>query len=205
MSKSIFIENDLNEELYQEFRAGGEVGIDCEMMGLNPFRDRLCLVQIASVNGTCALIHINESMGAPNLKRLLEDEAVTSIFHYARMDSLFLKKRLGIESKRLFCTKIASKVARTYTERHGLKELVREFTGEPMDKSLQTSDWGRTELTPEQIKYAAGDVLHLFKIKRGLSEILIRESRMDLANRLFEFIPTQVELDLLGYNGIFEH
>jgi len=205
MARAVLVQKDIPDHLLDDFVSSGEIGVDCEMMGLNPYRDRLCLVQVATRSGPCLLIQIDEAAGAPNLKKLLEHDSVLTIFHYARMDYLFLHYRLGIQTKNIFCTKLASKIARTYTERHGLRELVREFAGEIIDKTNQTSDWGSPNLTKDQLQYAEGDVIYLFTIKEKLTEMLVREKRIDLAERLFRYIPTRVELDLLGYGDIFAH
>jgi len=205
MQKAEVVKKDLPMEGFEKLKQASELAIDCEMMGLNVFRDRLCLVQISSENGPCYLIQIDENNGAPLLKDLMEDPAITKIFHFARMDCLFLKKRIDISVNNLYCTKIASKIARTYTDRHGLKELVRDLTGETMDKTSQSSDWGREELTKDQSEYAASDVKYLFKLKRGLEVMLKREGRDHLVEKLFEFIPHRVELDIMGYGDIFDH
>ncbi|MCB1322998.1 MAG: ribonuclease D [Leptospiraceae bacterium] len=176
------------------------------MMGLNPNRDRLCIVQIMVEKGPCVLVQVDESAGAPEMRALFENPDIIKIFHYARTDLLFLKMRLGIDTRNVYCTKIASRLARTYTDRHGLKELVREIIGESMDKSLQSSDWGREKLTEEQVTYAAYDVAYLFQIKRELEKMLVREQRRELATRLFDFLPVRLELDRHGFAlDLFEH
>jgi len=205
MARARLVKQDLPDDIFEEFRGRTELALDCEMMGLNPVRDRLCVVQIAAEKGNCALIQVDEKAGAPRLKTLMENRDIQKIFHFARMDCLYLKTRLGIDVLNIYCTKIASKLARTYTDRHGLKELVREFAGEQMDKSSQSSDWGKEKLTEEQLAYAQDDVKYLFQLKRSLSEILAREGRMDFALRAFEFLPVRIELDRLGYSDIFEH
>lgn len=185
--------------------AAGEVALDCEMMGLNPVRDRLCTVQITGEIGTPYVIQIRETEGAPNLGRLMENENVVKIFHFARIDIRYLYERLGIRTRNIYCTKIASRMARTYTDRHGLKELVREFIGDQLDKTNQSSDWGREDLTPDQVRYAADDVAYLFRLKRILTEMLEREGRLNLALESFKFLPVLIELDRLGYDNIFDH
>jgi len=205
MKKSTLLEQDLTEELFQEFSQAPELGVDCEMMGLNPARDRLCLVQIGKEGGPYALIQIDEQAGAPRLKSLLTNPEITKIFHFARMDCLFFKARLGIDVKGIFCTKLASRLVRTYTDRHGLKDLVREFTGEQLDKTITSSDWGNPKLSPEQLKYAEEDIKYLFKIKRKVHEMLEREGRMGFYKSCVEFLPVRIELDRLGYGDIFEH
>ena len=201
----IVVQGDLSQELKSELASHSELAIDCEMMGLNPMRDRLCVVQIAAEKGPCVLVQIGDSKQASLLQELMENESITKIFHFARMDIFFLFYRLGIEVHNLYCTKIASRLARTYTERHGLRELVREFTGENLDKVYQSSDWGAEELSPEQVRYAAGDVIYLFEIRRRLTTMLIREKRKELYDKLLAFLPVQRELDCLGYKHIFEH
>lgn len=203
MAKPTVVQGDLTEELATALSTAPELAIDCEMMGLNPFRDRLCLVQIAADGGPSAIVQVDEKAGAPRLKSILESESSVKIFHYARMDSLFLRLRLNIEVHNAFCTKIASRLARTYTDRHSLKDLVREFTGENMDKTLQSSDWGKEKLTGEQIAYAEGDVKHLFRIRRELIDILVRENRYEMARKVLEFLPVRLQLDVLGYEDIF--
>ena len=154
MKKPLVFQADLSADVHTELRKYPELALDCEMMGLNPWRDRLCVVQIAAEGGPLALVQIDEQKGAPLLKDLLEDRTITKIFHFARLDGLFLLLRLGINLQGVYCTKLASRLGRTYTDRHGLKELVREFTGNTMDKSFQTSDWGRAQLSDDQIQYA---------------------------------------------------
>lgn len=206
MYKSLVLKQDLNEEIYNEFVSQKELAIDCEMMGLNPYRDRLCLVQIASENGTCAIIQIDEKQPPEKLKKILENENIQKIFHFARSDMLFLKMRLNIEVKNIYCTKIASKIARTYTDKHGLKEIVKEFFGDNLDKTVTSTDWGNPNLTDEQLLYAQNDVIYLFQIKRLLNEILIRENRYELYLKTLQFLPIRVELDLKGFSDdIFSH
>lgn len=205
MQKPIVLKADLTPAIADDFRQRSELGVDCEMMGLNPYRDRLCVVQIASERGPCAIVQIDEAAGAPLLKEVMESKTSAKIFHYARMDIMFLYKRVGIDVQNVFCTKIASRLARTYTDRHGLKDVVREMAGETMDKTSQSSDWGRETLSEDQVTYAADDVRYLFEIKRRLTEILRREKRIHLAESAFAFLPTRRELDLLGYEDIFTH
>ena len=205
MKKARLVQGDLPEDIYQEFLKCQELALDCEMMGLNPFRDRLCVVQIAAENGSCALIQVDEKTEYSNLKSILENSDINKIFHYARMDCLFLKMRLNLSVNNICCTKIMSKLVRTYTEKHGLKELVRELAGEQMDKANQTSYWGRENLTDNQLFYAQNDVKYLFKLKHELAIMLERENRLHLANEAFKFLPLRVELDSMGYGDIFEH
>ncbi len=205
MKKPVIESKDISPELYEELAAAEALAVDCEMMGLDHRRDRLCVVQVASETGSCVLVQIKEEEKSPKLQALMEDPKILKIFHYARMDILFLYTRLGIEVQNIFCTKIASRLARTYTDRHGLQELVREFLGEKMDKSAQSSDWGKEQLHKDQIHYAACDVLYLFKVRTCLETMLIREKRKDLYDKLLAFLPTQRELDYLGFKDIFEH
>lgn len=205
VKKPKLLKADLTQELLDELLAAPEVAVDCEMMGLNPHRDRLCLVQVADEAGNCGIIQVDEKAGAPLLARLFTNPSVIKIFHYARMDCVYLRIRLGIETQNIFCTKVASRMARTYTDRHGLKELVREFTGETMDKTNQSSDWGKDKLTEDQLLYAEADVRHLFQIKRSLLEILDREGRRPLFDRCLAFLPTRIELDRIGFEDPYSH
>jgi len=188
---------------------GSEVAIDTEAMGLDPHRDQLCVVQLSSGDGTAHLVQLDRKGGydCPNLKALLEDPKVTKIFHFARFDVAMMKKWLGVDCAPVFCTKIASKLARTYTDRHGLKDVSKELAGVDMSKAQQSSDWGADELTDAQLQYAASDVLHLHKVKDKLVMMLTREGRMDLAQACFEFLPVRAALDLVGWaaNDIFAH
>lgn len=142
MNRAILLKQDITDDIRDEFKNCQELAVDCEMMGLNPFRDRLCLVQIANENGSCAIVQIDEKNPPNNLKEILESPQIEKIFHYARSDMLFLKMRLNIEVKNIYCTKIASKIARTYTDKHGLKEIVKEFFGDNLDKTVTSTDWG---------------------------------------------------------------
>ena len=204
MSKARLLQGDIPPDLLNQFSADAELAIDCEMMGLNPRRDRLCVVQMAGKTAR-AIVQIDEKTPYPGLKSLFENAKIQKIFHFARMDCLFLQERLGITVANIFCTKVASRIARTYTDRHGLKELVREICGETMDKTNQTSDWGREVLTDDQVFYAEGDVKYLFDIKNRLIEMLRREARLDLALQAMAFLPTRVSMDRLGFGDIFEH
>jgi len=195
-------------DLPDDIDLGDEVAVDTETLGLNPFRDKLCLVQLSSGDGNAVLVQLDrETYHAPNLKRLLEDENVMKIFHYARFDMAVLKHWLGAEVKPVWCTKIASRLARTYTDRHGLKDLVREMLGVDMSKQQQSSDWGTPVLSEAQKQYAASDVLYLHELKQRLEMMLRREGRLELAERCFEFLPTRVALDLAGWQDvdIFAH
>ena len=180
----------------------GAVAIDTETLGLNPFRDRLCLVQLSSGDGHAELVQLSGSYDAPELIRLLADESILKIFHYGRFDMAVLKHFLGVMPRPVYCTKIASKLARTYTDRHGLKDLCRELLGIELSKQQQSSDWGAPDLTQEQLNYAASDVLHLHALREKLDAMLRREGREGLARACFEFLPTRAELDLRGWADI---
>ena len=198
-----YYENDLPESL----DLGNLVAIDTETMGLNPARDRLCLVQLSSGNGTCHLVKIIDLRKKPkNLLKLLNNVKVQKIFHFARFDVAVLKHTYDINIKNIYCTKIASKLARTYTDKHGYKDLCRELLNETISKVEQSSDWGG-KLTKDQKEYAASDVLHLHKLKKKLDVILERENRMNIANACFEFISHRTDLDLYGWQDvdIFKH
>ena len=187
---------------------GKSVAIDTEAMGLNNHRDRLCLIQLSAGDGTVHVVQIlKDQYDAPNLVKLLEDPQVIKIFHFARFDVAILNKYLGADTSPLYCTKIASKLARTYTDRHGLKNVVRELARVELDKEQQSSDWGAEELTPEQMKYCANDVLYLHVVMDKLNVMLERENRVELAQSCFDFLPTRAQLDLQGWpeNDIFAH
>ncbi len=187
---------------------GREVAIDTETMGLNPHRDRLCLVQLSPGDGSADVIQIPQNLSeAPNLVRLLTDPSVTKIFHYARFDVAVLQQRFGVVTGPIYCTKIASRLVRTYTDRHGLKELARELLNVDLSKQQQSSDWGNEKLTDAQLDYAASDVLYLHDLKRHLDRMLKRENRMELAKSCFDFVQTRCALDLLGWEetDIFAH
>jgi ribonuclease D len=189
-------------------RYGREVAIDTETMGLDPRRDRLCVVQLSPGDGSADVIQIPaDATDAPNLRALLTDPNVTKIFHYARFDLAALKHRFGIVAGPVYCTKIASKIIRTYTDRHGLKDLVRELLNIDLSKQQQSSDWGAEKITDAQLEYAAADVLYLHDIKRHLDRMLRREGRVELAESCFRFLPTRIELDLMGWveTDIFAH
>ncbi len=184
------------------------VAIDTETLGLNPHRDRLCLAQLSSGDGTAHLVQFDgEDYGAPRLKALLTDPKILKIFHFARFDIAVLQQYLGIATTPIYCTKIASKLARTYTDRHGLKDLVGELLGIELSKQQQSSDWGAPKLSDSQMSYAANDVLHLHAVKTKLDAMLSREGRQDLAEAAFNFLPTRARLDLAGFeeDDIFAH
>ncbi len=195
-------------DLPADLTFGPVVAVDTETMGLNPFRDRLCLVQLSGGDGNCELVKIAaHAPAAPNLKRLLEDPKILKLFHFARFDIGMLKHWLGIDCRPLYCTKIASRLVRTFTDRHGLKDLCKDLLGIDVSKQQQSSDWGAEELSPEQLRYAAGDVLHLHALKAKLDEMLEREGRRALAEACFAFLPFRGTLDLGGWAepDIFAH
>ena len=202
-----FYHNDIDSDLYNLYKNSSYLGVDTEAMGLIHGRDRLCLIQICNELKftSCIKIELNRS-SSPNIKNLFEDEKITKIFHYARFDVAALKCNLEINTKNIFCTKIASKLARTYTNKHGLKELIHELLGIELDKSSQSSDWGSNEdLTSEQIDYAANDVKYLIQAMHKLEVILKREGRYELAQECFKTIPVHADLDILKFSNIFEH
>jgi ribonuclease D len=189
-------------------RYAGSAAVDTEAMGLKPGRDRLCVVQLSPGDGTVDVVRIAQGQrGAPNLERLLADPAVLKIFHYARFDVALLRHAFGVAVAPLWCTKIASRLVRTYTDRHGLKDLARELLNIDMSKQQQSSDWGSPQLSEAQVDYAASDVLHLHAIKDALEGRLRREGRLALAEACFRFLPVRAELDLLGWEDedIFAH
>jgi len=187
---------------------GASVAIDTETMGLNPARDRLCLVQLSAGDGNAHLVQLAAGdYAAPNLKTLLTDPKVLKIFHFARFDIAAIKAYLGIDCAPVYCTKIASRLTRTFTDKHSLQELCRELLGVEMSKQQQTSDWGAKDLSEEQLAYAASDVLHLHKLKEKLGAMLAREDRTHLAQAAYSFLPTRAQLDLNGWADvdIFAH
>ena len=188
---------------------GPVVAIDTETMGLDPRRDRLCLVQLSSGDGNAHLVQIARHMApAPNLTRLLADPMVEKLFHFGRFDIAVMGQAFGVFATPVWCTKIASRMVRTFTDRHGLKYLLHELVGVDVSKHQQTSDWGAAELTQAQMDYAASDVLHLHALKAALAGMLEREGRMELARACFDFLPTRARLDLLGWGDdtdIFRH
>ena len=195
-------------DLPDKLDLGNSIAIDTEAMGLNNHRDRLCVVQISKGDGNAHLVQIEkDKYDAPNLRKLLADESVLKIMHYARFDMAILQKTFGFEIKNVYCTKIASKLARTYTDAHGLKSISHELLSVEMSKKQQTSDWGKADITKDQIKYAASDVLYLHRLKEALDEMLKREGRFQLAQECFKFLNTRVNLDLGGWidYDIFAH
>ena len=196
--------NDLPDGL----NLGSLVAIDTETLGLNTHRDRLCLAQLSAGDGVCHAVQFAAgSYAAPNLRRLLADPQITKLFHFARFDIAMFRRYLQVECKPVYCTKIASKLVRTYTDRHGLKDLVRELLGIELSKEQQSSDWGAAELSERQLAYAASDVAHLHALKKMLDAMLAREGRTHLAQACFDFLPTRAELDLGGWEeiDIFAH
>ncbi|MGH6817294.1 MAG: ribonuclease D [Methylovirgula sp.] len=195
-------------DLPDGFEVGDAVAIDTETLGLVLNRDRLCLVQVSRGDGTAEVVQIAAGQKhAPNVERLLADRTVTKLFHYARFDIAILYKAFGVMPAPLYCTKIASKLTRTYTDRHGLKDLVRELLGIDLSKQQQSSDWGAGTLSEAQLAYAAADVLHLHALRAKLDAMLAREGRVELANACFDFLPTRAKLDLSGWadSDIFSH
>lgn len=187
---------------------GDSVAVDTETLGLSLVRDKLCVVQLSSGDGTAHVVQLDRSSyDAPNLKALLADTGVEKIFHFARFDVAMIQKWFGVTCAPVFCTKIASKLARTYTDRHGLKDVSRELVGVDMSKAQQSSDWGAETLSEAQLAYAASDVLHLHEIRDRLTGMLEREGRLDLARECFDFLPTRARLDLEGWpdTDIFAH
>jgi ribonuclease D len=204
----VTIHNHIND-LPDGLSLGPIVAIDTETMGLDPRRDRLCVVQLSSGDGHAHLVQIDRGQtAAPNIERLLTDPAILKLFHFGRFDIAALQNAFGVRTAPVWCTKIASRMTRTFTDRHGLKYLLIELLGVDVSKQQQTSDWGAATLTEAQKEYAASDVLYLHKLKTELESRLVREGRMELAQRCFDFLPTRAELDLMGWdepNDIFHH
>ncbi len=201
----IFLD-DLDEEYLQRYLNSRFLSVDTETMGLNVLRDRLCVVQMCNEEGVVAVVQIKDRQ-APRLKQVLESSSVEKIFHFARYDLASLRHWLGIYVQPVFCTKIASRLVRTYSGYHGLKDLVRELRGMEMDKQQQSSDWGAETLSAQQIQYVQSDVIHLVTLKEGLERMLQREGRLQLAQSCMAFLPTRVTLDLAGWESedIFSH
>lgn len=196
--------NDLPDDL----DLGPVVAIDCETMGLHPHRDRLCVVQLSGGDGHAHLVQVTKGQtSAPNLERLLTDPEVLKLFHFGRFDIAAMYNAFGALAAPVYCTKIASKLIRTYTDRHGLRYLLQELIGVDISKQQQSSDWGAAELTEAQLDYAASDVLYLHRLREELNNRLIREERMDLAQSCFDFLPARARLDLAGWpeTDIFAH
>jgi ribonuclease D len=190
---------------------GTSVAVDCETMGLNHLRDRLCLIQLSAGDGNAHLVQFPGPAArpyhAPRLAALLGDPKVTKLFHFARFDVAAIKHYLAVDCAPVYCTKIASRLTRTFTDRHGLKDLCRDLLGVDLSKQQQSSDWGAAKLTPEQIEYAASDVLHLHNLRAKLDAMLAREGRTELAQACFRFLPHRAALDLSGWaeDDIFAH
>ncbi|MDJ0894981.1 MAG: ribonuclease D [Alphaproteobacteria bacterium] len=195
-------------DLPADIDLGKVVAVDTETMGLRPARDRLCVVQLSAGDGAAHLVHFPEpDYAAPRLRALLGDASVLKIFHYARFDLAVLRAYLDLTAAPLFCTKVASKLVRTYTDRHGLKDLCRELLGKELSKEQQSSDWGAAKLSDQQVKYAANDVLYLHQLRDALGERLQRTDRTELAAACFAFLPVRAELDLAGWadEDVFAH
>lgn len=194
-------------DLRSDIKTSDIMAIDTETTGLNPLRDRLCLVQLCFGDGHAHIVQMNEDMDCPNLKKLLADQDTLKLFHFARFDVMMIMKWLNVVCEPVYCTKIASKLVRTYTDRHGLKELVKELTNHDISKAQQSSDWASGDLSDEQLKYAASDVLHLHTIKEKLDMMLEREGRTAAAQYSFDYLPTRAWLDLTGFENtdIFAH
>ena len=196
------------DDLPSDLKLGNEIAVDTEAMGLEPKRDPLTLVQISTGNNDCHIIRLDrKEYKAKNLVKILEDEKINKIFHFARFDVGILKHTYGINIQNIYCTKIASKLTRTFTDKHGYKDLCEELLGIQILKTEQTSDWGSNKLTHDQLQYAATDVLHLHKIKEKLDSMLVRENRIKIAKACFDFVEHRTNLDLMGWDDldIFRH
>lgn len=195
------------DDLPADVSFGAAVAVDCETMGLNLQRDRLCVIQLSAGDGTAHLVQFRNGYDAPNLKRLLGDPQVTKLYHFARFDLAAIEHYLGITAAPVYCTKVASRLVRTFTDRHGLKDLCGDLLGVSLSKQQQSSDWGAAELSEEQLRYAAADVLHLHALRERLDLMLAREGRGELAEAMFEFLPTRAKLDLAGWDevDVFAH
>ena len=195
-------------DLPDDLDLGPTVAIDCETMGLNPKRDRLCVVQLSSGDGNAHLVQVAKGQSsAPNLCRMLEDPNVLKLFHFGRFDIAAMFETFGALTAPVYCTKIASRLVRTYTDRHGLKNLLQELLSVDISKQQQSSDWGSKKLSKAQVEYAASDVLYLHRLRDSLNQMMIREDRMEVAQSCFDFLPTRAKLDLAGWpdNDIFAH
>ena len=200
-------DRDLPDSLLSYYLTAEAIAVDTETMGLMPWRDRLCLVQLCNPEGKVAVVRIAKGQtAAPNLKKLMEAENIEKVFHFARFDMATMRYNLSIDIAPVFCTKLASKLARTYTNRHGLKELILELEKVELNKTSQSSDWGNaTNLSDDQLNYAANDVRYLLSAKQKLTAMLQREERWEIAQQCFQCLPVFVTLDLLQYNDVFEH
>lgn len=195
-------------DLPKDIDFGHSVAVDTEAQGLHPRRDRLCVVQLSAGDDTAHLVHFPKAeYAAPNLKAVLADKKIVKIFHFARFDIGIIRQYLGVMATPIYCTKIASRLVRTYTDRHGLKDLCKELLGVELSKEQQSSDWAAETLSPEQVRYAAADVLHLHALKNRLDAMLAREGRGPLAESCFQFLPVRAELDRAGYENddVFSH
>lgn len=195
-------------DLPDDLDLGPIVAVDSETLGLSLVRDALCVVQLSSGDGDAHVVQLDrKTYDCPNLKALLANERVEKIFHFGRFDIAMFQRDLGVTTRPVFCTKIASKLVRTYTDRHGLKDVTRELVGIDLSKQQQSSDWGADELSPAQLDYAASDVLHLHELKNKLTDMLIREGRLEMAEACFDFLPWRARLDLSGWDetDIFAH
>lgn len=209
------VQGDLSEDQLQHYLKQKEIAVDTETMGLNPLRDRLCVVQLCDRSRKAVLVQIPAvpgrtaplppAVGAPRLKRLLEDPGIVKILHFARFDVAAIRHHLGIVMSPIFCTRTASKLVRTYTDRHGLKDVALELADVEMDKTSQSTDWSRSDLSPAQLKYATADVTLLHVLMDKLKVMLAREGRTELAAECFRTIPLMSQLDLMGYENLFEH
>lgn len=204
-AKPELFHGDLPDERLKLYLKSSMVAIDTETRGLIIPRDRLCLIQLCDDTGVISLVRYTNEKDAPNMRRLLTDKNVTKLFHFGRFDIAVMKHWLGVWTEPIWCTKIASKLVRTYTDKHSLKELCRELLGKEMDKADQTSDWAKDDLTESQMEYAANDVRYLHALHRQMKALLEREGRLELAEKLFAFLPTICELDLMGFREPFEH
>jgi len=207
MTDFFVCDGDLTDDLFQQYMQAPALAVDTETMGLFPWRDRLCLVQICDPQGTVTAIRIHKGQTeAVKLHQLMEASHITKVFHFARFDLAILRQQLNIFVNPVFCTKIASKLARTYTGQHGLKSLIQDLEGIELDKTSQCSDWGNVgNLSEEQLRYAGNDVRYLLSAREKLINMLTREERLDIAMQCFDCLPTIVSLDLLQYHDIFEH
>jgi ribonuclease D len=203
-AKPELFHGDLPDDRLQLYLKSSLVAIDTETRGLVIPRDRLCLIQLCDDTGVISLVRYTGA-DAPNMRKLLTDKNVTKLFHFGRFDIAVMKHWLGVWTEPIWCTKIASKLVRTYTDKHSLKELCRELLGKEMDKADQTSDWAKDDLTESQMEYAANDVRYLHSLQRQMKALLVREGRLELAEKMFAFLPTICELDLLGFKEPFEH
>ncbi len=194
-------------DLPADFIPGPALAVDTETLGLNPLRDRLCVVQLSRGDGTADVVQILRDTPSPRLAAIMVDPGTVKIFHFARFDLAVLSHALGVMTGPVYCTKIASKLSRTYTDRHGLKDLVRELLGIDLSKQQQSSDWAADTLSPAQLSYAASDVLHLHELREKLDKMLVREGRMELAQASFAYLATRARLDLMGFGetDIFAH